>query len=106
MILSRRHFDSIAQHEITFLLPFCNKISLQYQGYFSSICKSRLEIEDEESDVASLAEGILDGIERLEMLFDLETDPGERRSLYYEHPEIARELSRSLKAWEQDVDRS
>jgi arylsulfatase A-like enzyme len=48
---------------------------------------------------------VLDGIEKLEMLFDLETDPGERRSLFYEHPEIARELSRSLKAWEQDVDR-
>ena len=61
--------DSIAELEITFLQPFCNKIFHQYQGYFNSICKSRLEIEEEESEVASLAEGILDGIERSESLY-------------------------------------
>ena len=47
---------------------------------------------------------VLDGIERLEMLFDLERDPGERETLFYDHPEVARELRQSLKAWEQDVD--
>ena len=49
---------------------------------------------------------VFDGIERLEMLFDLERDPGERETLFYQHPEVVRELSQSLKTWEQDVDHS
>ena len=48
---------------------------------------------------------VFDGIEQLEMLFDLESDPGERHTLSYVHPDIVRELGQSLEAWEQDVDR-
>jgi len=39
------------------------------------------------------------------MLFDLESDPGERHTLSYVHPDIVREPGQSLEAWEQDVDR-
>ena len=46
---------------------------------------------------------VLDGIERLEMLFDLERDPGERYTLYYEHPEVVNELRNSLGTWEKEV---
>ena len=48
---------------------------------------------------------VLDGIEKLEMLFDLESDPGERYTLFYEHPEVVGGLRNSLKTWEQEVDR-
>jgi hypothetical protein len=48
---------------------------------------------------------VFDGIEQLEMLFDLESDPGERHTLSYVHPDIVREPGQSLEAWEQDVDR-
>ena len=47
---------------------------------------------------------VLDGIEKLEMLFDLESDPGERHTLYYEHPQVVNELRHSLSVWEQEVD--
>ena len=46
---------------------------------------------------------VLDGIERLEMLFDLERDPGERYTLYYEHPQVVNELRNSLGTWEKEV---
>ena len=46
---------------------------------------------------------VLDGIERLEMLFDLERDPGERYTLYYEHPQVVNELKNSLGTWEKEV---
>ncbi len=46
---------------------------------------------------------VLDGYEKLEFLFDLETDPGEKQTLAYKHPEIVRELRDLMKQWEKDV---
>ena len=48
---------------------------------------------------------ILDGIEMLEMLFDLESDPGERHTHFYDHPKRVRELRQALVVWEREVDR-
>ncbi len=46
---------------------------------------------------------VLDGYEKLEMLFDLENDPSERQSLAYQHPEVVRDLRQRLAQWEQEV---
>ncbi len=46
---------------------------------------------------------VQDGIENLDMLFDLETDPAERQTLAYQKPEIVRELKSLLESWEQDL---
>ena len=46
---------------------------------------------------------VLDGYEKLELLFDLENDPGEQRTLAYEHPEIVRELRHLVERWKQEV---
>lgn len=46
---------------------------------------------------------VLDGYEKLELLFDLENDPGERFSLAYQHPELVIELRRLHERWEQEV---
>ena len=46
---------------------------------------------------------VLDGYEKLELLFDLENDPGEQRSLAYQYPEVVRELRDLGKQWEQEV---
>ncbi len=40
------------------------------------------------------------------LLFDLETDLGERTDLGYRHPEILADLKRRLAAWEADMGRS
>jgi len=48
---------------------------------------------------------VFDGLEQLEMLFDLESDPGERHTLFYEYPDRVHELRQSMAAWEQDVNR-
>ena len=37
------------------------------------------------------------------LLFDLERDPGERRNLYYEHQDKAKELQTALKAWDTEM---
>ena len=37
------------------------------------------------------------------MLFDLETDPGERQDLSPKHPDVVRRLQRALDAWEKDI---
>ncbi|MBL9117738.1 MAG: sulfatase-like hydrolase/transferase [Verrucomicrobiaceae bacterium] len=42
----------------------------------------------------------------MELLYDLEADVTERRSLYSEHPEIAHDLKTKLAAWEQEMDAS
>ena len=47
---------------------------------------------------------VFDGIEQHEMLFDMENDPGERHTLFYEHPQLVTELRHSLSRWEQEVD--
>jgi len=49
-------------------------------------------------------EYVLDGIEMLEMLFDLKSDPSERHTLFNDHPELIREPLQFLVAWERDVD--
>jgi arylsulfatase A-like enzyme len=41
----------------------------------------------------------------IEMLFDLEKDPGERVDIAPSHPEKLTELRKAVAAWEQDVDR-
>src|SRR5262245_41264099 len=41
----------------------------------------------------------------IELLFDLETDPGERKDLAYHHPEKVAELTRLLDAWEAEMAR-
>ena len=46
---------------------------------------------------------VQDGIEKLDMLFDLENDPSERQTLAYEHPDIVLELKGVLERWEQDI---
>jgi len=40
----------------------------------------------------------------LELLFDLEDDPGERHNVYYRYQDKAREIRARLKAWEKDVE--
>jgi len=47
---------------------------------------------------------VLDGA--LPLLFDLETDPGERTDLGYRHPEKLRELEALLAAWEAELAKS
>ena len=46
---------------------------------------------------------VQDGIEKLDMLFDLEKDPIERQTLSYEQPGVVRELKGLLEGWEQDL---
>lgn len=41
----------------------------------------------------------------VEMLFDLSRDIGERNDLYYQHPEVVKDLKQKLADWESDVDR-
>lgn len=41
----------------------------------------------------------------IDLLFDMERDPGEREDVSYQHPEIVRELKAALEAWERDVAR-
>ena len=48
---------------------------------------------------------VLDGVEQVDMLFDLRTDPSERQTLTYEKPEVVEEIKRLFANWEQDVDR-
>ena len=48
---------------------------------------------------------VLDGVEQVDMLFDLRTDPSERQTLTYEKPEVVEEIKRLYANWEQDVDR-
>jgi hypothetical protein len=40
----------------------------------------------------------------LYLLFDLDEDPGERRDLAAQHPELVAKLKALLTDWEQDVD--
>ena len=47
----------------------------------------------------------MDGVEQVDMLFDLRTDPSERQTLTYEKPEVVEEIKRLFANWEQDVDR-
>ena len=47
---------------------------------------------------------VLDGVEQVDMLFDLRTDPSERQTLTYEKPEVVEELKRLIASWEQNVD--
>jgi arylsulfatase A-like enzyme len=49
---------------------------------------------------------IVDGPERLELLFDLERDPGERQTLAYAHPEIVARFRHQLRQWETEMDRA
>ncbi|MBE7539253.1 MAG: sulfatase [Opitutaceae bacterium] len=42
----------------------------------------------------------------MDLLFNLETDLGERRNLYYEHPEIVSDLKARLKVWQDEMDAS
>lgn len=37
-------------------------------------------------------------------IFDLDADIGERRNLYYEHPDIARDLKARYRAWANEMD--
>ena len=41
----------------------------------------------------------------VELLFDLQADPGERTDLYYRHPEKVHDLRRRLAEWEAEVDK-
>lgn len=41
----------------------------------------------------------------IDLLFDIERDPGERDDVSYQHPEMVRELKAALEAWERDVAR-
>jgi arylsulfatase A-like enzyme len=41
-----------------------------------------------------------------DLLFDLESDPGERKDLSFEHPDKVAELKKLLRDWESDVDKS
>lgn len=41
-----------------------------------------------------------------DLLFDLEADIGERRNLYYEHPEIASDLKARYQLWANEMDNS
>ena len=47
---------------------------------------------------------VRDGVEQVDMLFDLKTDPSERKTLTYEKPELVEEMKRLVASWEQDVD--
>lgn len=42
----------------------------------------------------------------MDLLYDLDADIGERRSLTYEHPEIVKDLKARLKAWQDEMDAS
>jgi len=42
----------------------------------------------------------------MDLLFDLETDPGERVNLHARFPERSAELKAKLKAWEAEMDAS
>lgn len=42
----------------------------------------------------------------MDLLFDLESDPGERVNLYSRHPGISADLKAKLKAWEAEMDAS
>ena len=46
---------------------------------------------------------VLDRYEKLEFLFDLDNDPGERQTLAYKHPEVVRELRGLMEQWEKEV---
>jgi arylsulfatase A-like enzyme len=46
---------------------------------------------------------VLDG-GYVNLLFDLEQDPGERRNLAIHHPDVMRDLQRRLAAWEAEMD--
>jgi arylsulfatase A-like enzyme len=37
------------------------------------------------------------------LLYDLERDPGERRSLFYEHQDKVKELRAKLEAWDKEM---
>lgn len=41
----------------------------------------------------------------IDLLFDIERDPGEREDVSYQHPEVVGELKAALEAWERDVAR-
>jgi arylsulfatase A-like enzyme len=41
-----------------------------------------------------------------DLLFDLDADIGERRNLYYEHPEVVRDLKARYQAWANEMDAS
>ena len=41
-----------------------------------------------------------------DLLFDLYADIGERRNLYYEHPDIVRDLKARYRAWANEMDAS
>jgi hypothetical protein len=40
---------------------------------------------------------------RFSLLFDLERDPGERRNLFYEQQDKAKELTAKLAAWDNEL---
>lgn len=42
----------------------------------------------------------------MDLLFDLDEDPGERVNLHYRHPEIVADLKGRLRTWEQEMDSS
>jgi N-acetylgalactosamine-6-sulfatase len=42
----------------------------------------------------------------MDLLYDLDADIGERRSLTWEHPEIVKDLKARLKSWESEMDAS
>jgi arylsulfatase A-like enzyme len=42
----------------------------------------------------------------MDLLYDLEADPGERVNLHYRHPDISADLKARLKAWEAEMDAS
>ncbi len=48
---------------------------------------------------------VLDG-GYVHLLFDLESDSGERRNLAIHHPDVMRDLQRRLQAWEAEMDAS
>jgi hypothetical protein len=39
----------------------------------------------------------------MELLFDLEKDPGERRTLAYQHPDVVEALRKALAEWEKGL---
>jgi hypothetical protein len=41
----------------------------------------------------------------MDLLFDIERDPGEREDVSYQHPELIRELKAAVEVWERDVAR-
>jgi hypothetical protein len=50
-------------------------------------------------------EYVLDG-GYVNLLFDLDADPSERRNLAIHHPDVMRDLKRRLAAWEAEMDAS